>query len=376
MLEQVAVVGPERHGPFDAAPSALRIIRHQPHHRDRTVAELHRRVHIAALFGVGDGAGVTLRELAIPAEEIERVACKDCDRGSPADAVIVNRAVQAGAVQDFERLLPLSAQEDADGQVAVEEASRWWGPFLFAEPLREVDELALESSLLAAKRGMLARLEHRRTHDLESVAHPTRQEQAPRGHARAEDHIRESEADGGGEGGIDPRAFQAWDGVRRTRLDSEPEERRQGQVHSMNDEPEHGAQHGRRRGKAHGGQDAVEPRGALDQLPAGQELLGGRAFKLRALQRRGAFGSREVGPGGLLTAPGPLEDGGDPRAQAARLFGRARSRLERHSQQAPGLVEGQLGDRFLGGPFGVVSGTRIVVGPHQVPGDRFQVGSL
>ena len=132
----------------------------------------------------------------------------------------------------------------------------------------------------------------------------------------------------------------------RTR--SRPRQHRQS--NAMDDEPEHRAQDRTRSRETHGREDAVQhrarprrcarSRGARSKRPA-------RAPRARAARPLGGLaGTRARLP---RARPAHSQHGGEAHAQAARLLGRRGGRLERHREQARGLVEGQLGDRLLRG---------------------------
>jgi len=143
----------------------------------------------------------------------------------------------------------------------------------------------------------------------------------------------------------------------------------------MHDQPEDGAQHRARNGKPHGAEHAVQHRRALDHSPAGQELHRGGPLELRALQRLRALGGFEVRTCGFFAAPRPLEHDRQAPPQPALLFQRSRSRLERHPEQAFGLLERQLGDRYLRGPLGEKGCPGRVARSEQMPGDGLGVGA-
>ncbi len=119
----------------------------------------------------------------------------------------------------------------------------------------------------------------------------------------------------------------------------------------------------------------MQHRGALDHAPAREELDRSRAFQLGALQRRRSLRRLQIGPRGLFTAPGPLEHRRESGAQAAGLFRRGRRHLERHVEQARGVIEGQLGDGRLGGTLGELGRAREIPGSDEMPGDRLGVRS-
>ena len=188
-----------------------------------------------------------------------------------------------------------------------------------------------------------------------------------------EDDVREREADRGRVDGVDARALQARNASGSTRLEAEAGARADGQSHAVDDEPEHRAQHRPRGRQPHRGEDAVQHRGALDHVPAREELDRRSAFELGALQRRRAFGRLEVSARGLFAATRPLVDGGQAGAHATRLLRRARSGLERHPEQARGVIERQLGDRLLRGPLRELGRAGAIAGSQQVHGDRLGV---
>ncbi len=179
-----------------------------------------------------------------------------------------------------------------------------------------------------------------------------------------------TEADGHREERLHPNTVFERDLFGRPLLELEPSDAKH---EAVEEQRQDGAQRGSGHPHADGREHPPQERGPLVGAARKEQLLGGGAFEIDALQGRGAVRSLEIDLGRLGPSPCLLERRGELGTNGPRLVGRARARLERQAVETRGLIKGQLGGGLFAGALGVARAALRFSAPQQVSGNGLHV---
>ena len=315
MLDVKAVLGPGRQRDPNVPSGGVRIVGREARVDQRRGAHVDHRIVVSASLRVRQELGGAPRLLAHAAEEKERI-----DPEGPVERAGVVARLSGPAVEGLARFFPPASMKHREAPACQEvRVGRRIGELL-REPQGDGVRRSFGLSDTSALAREVSELDGRRAHHLPAVSDVQGEPEEASLHAGSQHDVDDGVALRDRRQSVDADSVFGRNLFGAALLEVESAK---GEEESMKEEREHRAEGSAGRLHPHGGKDAVQDLHAVVGAPREEQLPGGGAFEIDALQL-GRAGSRfEVHLGRLGPATRSLERGGERRAQGSRVVGGA-----------------------------------------------------